>query len=40
MYILVQEQRYYASVPENVTVGTGVITVKALDPDQGRFIDR
>ena len=29
------QQRYFASVPENVTVGTGVLTVSASDPDSG-----
>ena len=28
-------QRYTASVPENATVGTGVVTVAAADPDLG-----
>ena len=29
------QQRYFASVPENVTIGTGVLTVSASDPDSG-----
>ena len=29
------QQRYTASVPENATVGTGVVTVAASDPDLG-----
>ena len=29
------QQRYFASVPENITVGTGVLTVSASDPDSG-----
>ena len=29
------QQRYYASVPENVTIGSSVLTVSATDPDLG-----
>ena len=30
------EQRYETSVPENATVGTKIITVTAVDPDEGK----
>ena len=31
------EQRYFTAVPENATIGTKIITVTAVDPDQGKI---